>query len=549
MPFDGLVTRKVCDEFNEVLLYGKVDKIIQPNKNDVIVFIRNNRITYKLLLSINAENARTHITQDTSISNPIKPFNFCMVLRKYLVGSKLISISQVSNDRILNFTFENSNELGDKEIKTLVIEMMGKYSNIILISKTGTIVDSIKHIDFETSSVREVMPGRKYILPLTNDKLNPFSISEEIFSNRIHQASNLSSCFIGLSSLLNKENINSYTNFLDFINRETTPVIFTSGSEYIDFYFTPLTNYSTYMAFNSISEAIDTYYQNKIKKQALQSKKSNLLSIVNDLKNKLTKKLKIAEEKIESTKDMEDLRIEGELLSSNLYRILPYTKEIKLLNYYTNENTTIKLDENLSPSQNVQKIFKKYNKLKNTLNSCTLQKKQLQNELNYIDTLSFEIQMQAEIEDLYEIEEELQNQNFIKKQTLKKTSIKKPYLKFFYKGFDIFVGKNNIQNDNLTFSVANKKDLWFHVKNAPGSHTILKVNNETVIPTDVLEFAASLAAYYSKLKNSSKVEIDFTEVKNVKKIPGAKPGMVIYENYKTIYIKPNDGLQLYTSKE
>ena len=196
MPFDGLVTRKVCEELNNILLYGKVDKIIQPNKNDIILFIRNNRVNYKLLLSINAENARTHITQDTSISNPTKPFNFCMVLRKYLLGSKLISILQENNDRILNFTFENSNELGDKEEKNLIIEIMGKHSNIILTSKKGLIIDSIKHVDFETSSVREVMPGRTYILPLTQEKLNPFSVSEKDFNDRIHQGCSLSNSFI-----------------------------------------------------------------------------------------------------------------------------------------------------------------------------------------------------------------------------------------------------------------------------------------------------------------------------------------------------------------
>ena len=239
---------------------------------------------------------------------------------------------------------------------------------------------------------------------------------------------------------------------------------------------------------------------------------------------------------------METLKKQGELLQANLYKITPFSKEVTIEDYYNNcTPLTIKLDSTLTASQNIQKIFKKYNKLKNTLFACNSQKEQLQNELKYLESLVFEIQFQTTLESLEEIEEELSQGGFIKIQKSKKTSIKSTYLQFNYSGFTILVGKNNIQNDNLTFKVAHKSDIWFHVKNAPGSHTILKTNNEKQLSSNVLEFAASLAAFYSKLSSSSKVDIDYTEVRNVKKIPGAKPGMVIYENYKTIYIEPNDG--------
>jgi len=239
---------------------------------------------------------------------------------------------------------------------------------------------------------------------------------------------------------------------------------------------------------------------------------------------------------------VENLRKTGELLQANLYKIAPFSSEVTVEDYYNNcAELTIKLDSSLNASQNIQRIFKKYNKLKNTLLASLTQKEKLENELKYLESLIFEIGFQSTLENLEEIEEELILEGFIKTQRNKKITVKSTYLQFNYNGFNIFVGRNNIQNDNLTFKVAHKSDIWFHVKNAPGSHTILKTNNEKNISLDVLEFSASLAAFYSKLSNSSKVDIDYTEVRNVKKIPGAKPGMVIYENFKTIYIEPNDG--------
>ena len=540
MPFDGLVTRKICEEYNEKLINGKVDKIVEPSKDEIIFFVRNNKTTYKLLLSINAENARTNITNINNIINPAKPFNFCMVLRKYLLNARLISVVQIENDRILNFIFENSNELGDKEVKKLIIEIMGKHSNIILTTEKNTIIDSIKHVDFSMSSVREVMPGRKYILPLNQEKQNPFSVSKDVFYNLIEKKRSLSDNFSGISSILNfNDDLYNYENFINFIN-SYSPTLLYDKNELKDFYFNSL-NYENFKSYSSISEVIDLFFLNKINFQKINARKNNLLSIVNSNINKVQKKINIAEEKIKTTSDMENIRKKGELLQANIYKIEPYQSEITVEDYY-NDNlpVSIQLDKNLSASQNIQKIYKKYNKLKNTLIASINQKKILQNELNYLESLSFEIQLASNLEELSDIESELISEGFIKVQKNKKEIVKSTYLNFLYNRFNIFVGKNNVQNDKLTFSVANKSDIWFHVKNAPGSHTILKTNNLSV-PQDVLNFAASLAAFYSKLSNSPKVEIDFTTVKNVKKIPGAKPGMVIYENYKTIYIEPNDG--------
>lgn len=545
MPYDGLVTKNICNELSSILLEGKIDKIIQPNKDETLLFIRNNRVTYKLLLSANAENARAHITEVKSIENPTKPFNFCMVLRKYLLGAKLVNIFQPNNDRIINFTFENSNELGDKETKILIIEMMGKHSNIILTTENNTIIDSIHHIDFEISSVREVMPGRKYILPPSQDKQNPFSIKKADFDNILQSDNKLSAHFTGICTLVsNSLNISSYDEFNNFINHKVQPVVLLDNNIPKDFYFIDLPSNYNKKHFDSLSQAIDYFYTYKLENRKIESAKNELAHIVSKLVSKYEKNLEIVNKKIESTKDMEKLKIEGELLSSNLYKVKPFDKEITLDNYYTGCPITLQLNPNLTASQNLQSIFKKYNKLKNTLIACSKQKEELISALNYFESLFYEIHTQKYIEDLEEIKLELIEQGIIKKVSKKQKDMPSKPLEFDVSNYKVLIGKNNIQNDKLTFHIASKTDIWFHVKNAPGSHTILRLNNIDIdnVSYETLNQVASLAAYHSKLKNSPKVEVDYTLVKNVKKIPGAKPGMVIYENYKTLYVEPLESL-------
>lgn len=539
MPYDGLVTRKICSELTQKIIDGKVDKIVQPGKDEVVLFIHKNRETFKLLLSANAENARTHLTSDSFVS-PQKPFNFCMVLRKYLLGSKLLSIFQPNNDRILDFTFENSNELGDKEIKILTIEMMGKFSNIILMNMQKNIVDSIKHVDFEISRVREVMPGRAYELPLSNNKINPFNLTKETFDKLFEPEKNIATKLIGISSLAGKE-IYSFESFSKILAYSDSPVILSNEETFSDFYICPLKNsFKNYTETDSINEAVDLIFKNKRTKTLLENEKNVLGAVVSHLLSKSEKKLKLITEKIETTKEMEELKLKGELLSSNLYNVKPYSSEIILKNYYTDEDLTIELNPNLSPAENLQRIYKKYNKLKSTLMNCTTQKEQLCNDIAYFESLFFEIYTQKSALDLEEINQELLEQNLLKSSLSKKKppKISEP-LSFTFSEFEILVGKNNIQNDKLTFHIAKKNDIWLHVKNAPGSHTIIRVN-EKECPTEVLEKAAKVTAFHSKLKNSPKVDVDYTFVKNVKKIPGAKPGMVIYENYKTLYVEPDE---------
>lgn len=543
MPYDGLVTKNICTELSTLLLGGKIDKIIQPNKDETLLFIRNNRTTYKLLLSANAENARTHLTEIKNIENPLKPFNFCMVLRKYLIGAKLTNIFQPNNDRIINFTFENSNELGDKETKVLIIEMMGKHSNIILVTDTNTIIDSIRHIDFEISSIREVMPGRKYQLPPSQNKLNPFLVTKNEYDNTINSESKLSSNFTGICTFVsNAFNYLSFEEFSSFINKKSEPVVFLENNIPKDFYYIPLDIKYNVKKFDFLSQAIDYFYTYKLENKKIESAKNELAGTVSKLVTKYEKNLEIVNKKLESTKDMENIRIDGEILSANLYKIKPFDSEVTLDNYYTGKPIVIQLNPNLTASQNLQSIFKKYNKLKNTQIACSKQKEEITSALNYFESLFYEIYIQKYIEDLEEIKLELMDQGIIKKNTKKKKELPSKPLEFELGNYKVLIGKNNIQNDKLTFHIASKNDIWFHIKNAPGSHTILRLNNIPIdnVSYETLNLVASLAAFHSKLKNSSKVEVDYTQVKNVKKIPGAKPGMVIYDNYKTLYVEPND---------
>jgi len=527
MPYDGLVTRTIKNELSQLILLGKIDKIHQPSKDEVILHIRNNRINYKLLLSSNASNCRTHLTNYDK-PNPTRPFNFCMVLRKYLLGAKILNISQFSNDRILEFDFENINELGDKESKTLIIEMMGKHSNIILLNNNRNIIDSIKHVDFEMSSVREVMPGRPYEYPPIHDKVNPFETSHELTENN----------YIGIS-ILGFNEIKKI-GLSNLINTSPKPCIIYQAEKLVDFYFTvPTTLKNTNIkSFDTMSESIDEYYNTKLNLAALNSYKSELSQLISKLLNKTEKKLKIAQNKIKESSNLEEYKIKGELISANIYRIKPNEEKITLENFYDEyKPIELKLNPYITPAQNAQAYFKKYNKLKNTISACSLQEEELSNETKYLESILFSIDNANSREDLTLVKDELITSGYLKESKKKEKETTSSYLSFNYMGFEILVGRNNIQNDMLTFKVAMKNDIWLHAKNIPGSHTIIKTQNKEV-PNEVLEYAASLAALHSKAKNSPKVEIDYTKAVYVKKIHGAKPGMVTYTNFKTVYVEP-----------
>lgn len=565
MALDGIVLKTIIKELSENLLNGRVDKIYQPQKEEIIINIYGNQKNQKLLLTSNASFPRIHITE-ASKQNPTVAPNFCMVLRKHLGGARLLKITQPGFERICELHFETIDELMEKSMKRLIIEVMGKHSNIILVNQNNKIIDSIKHIDFSISSVREVMPAREYIYP-KSDKLNFNEIDLSSFICLCKKSESaieklLMDSFIGFSKLFSKEIctrldiesiipastldeiameklFNVINNFISL--KDLHPSVVYKNNIPSEFYIDNLASLKNNKQenFSTINIAIDKYYSYKDQSDSLTQRKNHILKTVNTLLEKHSKKLQIIKDRLKETKDYEQLKITGELISANIYRMQDGLEEITLENYYDNNNPIkILLNKYISPAQNAQKYFKLYNKAKSTYNTVSAQYEPCVNEIDYLNQVTYQIDAATSMHDLDEIYNELVSQKIIEMSKKSKPiqNIKSEPLQFNHLNFEILVGKNNVQNDRLTLKIANSNDIWLHTKSIPGSHVIIKTNNSEV-PDEVLHYAANLAALHSKGKNSSNIPVDYTKVKNVKKPSGAKPGMVIYENYKTLYVK------------
>ncbi|GAA0743657.1 Rqc2 family fibronectin-binding protein [Clostridium oceanicum] len=570
MALDGIFIHSLLDEIKNKILNGRVEKIAQPEKDEIILSIKNNRKTYKLSISASPVYPKINFTS-ISKKNPLKPPMFCMVLRKYLNSSKILSIKQLETDRIIFIDFESSDEMGFNSIYTLIVEIMGRHSNITLIRKRDSIImDSIKHITPDINSVRTLLPNIEYVYPPLSQKLNPLNFSFEEFKNYIKE-NNIditekcfSKIFIGISSqfskeiyfrLINKYNIeldlqnfnNIYNSLLEIFNllknKEFNYFLYSKDNKVKDFYCFKLTNLSGFnqINFDSPSDLVETFYYKKDKADRLNSKSSNLQRLINLNVDRCTKKIKILNKNLDDCAKKDKFKIKGELLTANIYLLKKGLEKIEVLNYYTNETETIKLDPNKTPSENVQKCFKKYNKLKKAEVASKEQIELAKEELLYLNSVSTNLANVDTYEDIEDIKKELIQTKYIKlkKQDKKKKKKSKPMHLISSDDIDLYVGKNNFQNDYLTLKFANKHDIWLHTKDIPGSHVIIK-NFTGEIPDTTLEEAANLAAYYSKGKSSNKVAVDYTEVKNVHKPNGAKPGRVIYYTNKTIYIDPKE---------
>lgn len=572
MALDGIFIHSILQELKSKLLGGKVEKVNQPEKDEIILTIRNEKTLYKLLISSSSIYPKIHIT-DKNKKNPLQPPMFCMILRKYLNSSKLINISQLDTDRVIFLDFQSLNELGFDNIYTLVIEIMGKHSNITLIRKKDTIImDSIKHITPEINSIRSLFPGIKYIFPPISNKLNPFCYKREEFKHVLQNMKFLdnksfSKIFTGVSTSFSKELYHMLSELklseLDIFKESTITVLhgfcskifskfknnefyfayYTKDGKMKDFYCSKLTYLKDCVEvhYSTPSKLIDDFYYEKDKADRLNSKSSDMQKLININLERCNKKIKILMENLKDCKNKDTYRIQGELLTSNIYNIHKGDSKIKVQNYYSNilEYITIKLDINKTPSENIQSYFKKYNKLKKTEKAAEEQLKIAKEEIEYLNSVLINIKNSDSYDHIEEIKRELMETGYIKfkKSTnKKKTKAFKPAKFISSDGIEIYVGKNNLQNDYLTLKFADKRDLWFHTKNTAGSHVIVK--NFGKVPDKTLEEAASLAAYYSKARNSSKVAVDYTEVRNMHKPNGAKPGMVIYYSNKTIYITP-----------
>lgn len=579
MPIDGVVVRNIVWELNDKLLGGRIDKVSQPETDEVILTIRNGRENYRLLLSSSPNYPRVHIT-NANKQNPINAPLFCMVLRKHLQGGRIVKIEQYNLDRIIKIYVECYDELGSLSNKIIFCEIMGRRSNIVLVNESnGIVVDSIKHLTEDMSSYRQLLPGLKYKYPPSQEKLEPLNFDMDAFKGRMENCAPdaklgkfIASTFDGISLFAAKEichgaglseNISvssldepfrkklmdSLTEFINkiYFNR-FNPCIFYDGEEMYDFYSFPL-NYLEPMdaaAMPSISETIEHYFSNRDKSDRIRQRSADILKIINTNLSRCYKKLSIQDEKLKECSQKDKWKLYGDLIMMNLHGIKKGDSKALVPNYYDEAQpiTEIPLDMLLTPVENAQKYYKKYNKDKTAEHTVSEQRSENLEEIQYLEGQLVNLQNCTEDSEIEEIRNELISLRYIKNR--KKTASKrkeqsKPIHYLSSEGIDIYVGKNNVQNDYLTLKFASPRDIWMHTKEIPGSHVIVKTDGRAV-GADTLHEAAMLAAYYSKAKSSSNVPVDYTERKNVKKPSGAKPGMVIYYTNRTIYITPDKKL-------
>lgn len=541
MSFDGFFLHHLTKELQEELLYGRIQKVNQPFERELVLTIRNNRQNYKLLISAHPVFGRIQTTK-AELPNPQIPNTFTMIMRKYLQGAVIENITQIENDRILEIAFSNKNEIGDHIKVTLIIEIMGKHSNIILIDKSeNKIIESIKHIGFSQNSYRTILPGSTYIAPPQTDASNPFTIVDEklfeILQTEDLSPKNLQRLFQGLgrdtaSQLAAQLTDNKLKQFRTFFAQSCQPNL-TENSFAAVLFSDSLQN------FHTLSEVMDYFYQEKAERDRIAQQASDLIHRVQNELDKNRKKLAKQEKELSDTDNAEEFRQKGELLTTFLSLVPNNQDRVELDNYYTGQKITIALDKALTPNQNAQRYFKKYQKLKEAVKHLTGLIEETKQSIHYFESVEYSLS-QANMDEIEDIREELVQAGFMKRRsTDKRHKRKKPeqYLASDGKTI-IMVGRNNLQNDELTFKMAKKGELWFHAKDIPGSHVLIKdnLNPSDEVKTD----AAELAAYYSKARLSNLVQVDMIEAKKLNKPTGGKPGFVTYTGQKTLRVTPTE---------
>lgn len=576
MALDGIVIANMVKEMNETILGGKINKIAQPEADELLLTIKNNKTQYRLLISAGASLPLIYFTQQNKPS-PMTAPNFCMLLRKYIGSGKFTKIWQPGLERIIHFEIEHLNELGDLCKKDLIVEIMGKHSNIIFCDDKSMILDSIKHVGAHMSSVREVLPGRSYFIPATQEKLDPLTITEQDFRDSVCKkpmplAKALYMTLTGISplaaeeicyrsSLESSQSANSlseleqthlYHIFSLIMNdvREGnfTPNILFHGKEPVDFSSIEMTQYQDFTAqvYPSISEVLESYYAVKNTLTRIRQRSADLRRIVQTALDRDRKKYDLQLRQLKDTDKREKYRINGELINAYGYGLEPGAKKLEALNYYTNEMVTIPLDPTLTPQENAQKNFDRYNKLKRTYEALSSLILETRDAIEHLESISTALDIALSEEDLVQIKEELTQYDYIRrKYTGKKVRItSKPFHFLSSDGYHMYVGKNNYQNEELTFKFATGNDWWFHAKGAPGSHVIVKNPSGGEMPDRTYEEAARLAAHYSSNSKAEKAEIDYVQKKHVKKVNGKMPGFVIYHtNYSMVIDSDISGIE------
>lgn len=560
MAFDGITVACMAHELNKNLAGGRISKIAQPETDELLLTVKSQAGNFRLLLSASASLPLVYLTASNKPS-PLTAPNFCMLLRKHISGGRIISVTQPSLERVLRFEIEHLDEMGDLCRKYLIVEIMGKYSNIIFCSDKDQIIDSIKHVSAQISSVREVLPGRPYFIPETQEKENPLTVSEEAFVSAVRsKATKLSKALYtsmtgispvaaeeivsrasldsdrAASSYEQEELIHLYRTFRRYLEPLTEgacePSIYYEGKTPVEFSCLPLSIYDNCRreVFSTVSEVLETYYAEKNTLTRIRQKSTDLRRIVQTALERNVKKYDLQAKQLKDTEKREKYRIYGELINTYGYNVKPGSKSFQALNYYTGEEITIPLDPQIPVQDNAKKYFDKYGKLKRTSEAVTTLLKETGDEIEHLKSIQTSLDIALQEEDLAQIREELIQSGYIHKRPSGNKKVKitsKPFHYVSSDGFDMYVGKNNLQNDELTFQFAKGNDWWFHAKGAPGSHVIVQTNGQE-LPDRTFEEAARLAAYYSSNRNAEKVEIDYVEKKHVKKPNGAKPGFVVY---------------------
>ncbi|HHV09119.1 MAG TPA: fibronectin/fibrinogen-binding protein [Clostridiales bacterium] len=578
MAFDGVVIANVIKELRDTFYGGRISKIAQPEKDELILTVKGaSRSQHKLLISAGAGLPLIYLTENTKPS-PMTAPNFCMLLRKHLNSAKILDIYQPGLERIINFKLEHLDEMGDLRVKYLIVELMGKHSNIIFCDENMKIIDSIKRVNQFISSVREVLPGRDYFIPATSEKYDPLSITYELFRDTILQkpmpvGKALYNGLTGISPLLANEichrasidaqeptgalgeaaGLHLYKNLERFMEKvkagSFSPNIVSKDGIPVEFSSVILTSYSGYdiQEYASISALLEAFYSTKNAVARIRQKSFDLRKIVSNAIDRTTKKYDLQLKQLQDTEKRDKFKVYGELLTAYGYGLEPGAKVLNTVNYYNNEEISIPLDPTMTPMENAKHYFEKYNKLKRTFDALSKQIQETREEMEHLDSIKTALDIATEEDDLTALKQELTEYGYIrrrftsgskkleKKASMKKSGAKsKPFHYVSSDGFHMYVGKNNYQNDELTFHFADGGDLWFHAKKIAGSHVIVKAEGKE-LPDRTYEEAARLAAYYSSARDADKVEIDYTLKKNVKKPAGGKPGFVVYyTNYSMV---------------
>ncbi len=573
MALDAALLALAARELKQTLLDAKIDKIFEPTRDEVVITLRTRTDTFKLLLSARSGSARACLTQDT-FENPAVPPSFCMLLRKHLTGGRLVDLRVEQGDRLVFFEFQCTNEMGDLVRNILAVELMGRYSNLVLV-QDGRIIDALKRVDFEDSQIRQLLPGLAYTLPQKPNKPDLFAVSSAglvaaACQKDLPVADALMRSCAGVGPVVCREAafraLGESAAQADMLSEsEKTALIAAIDSikaDYeaggkpclacdetgkpVEFSFTALTQYGEQRLthYDSFSTMLEGYYSTKDRAERLRQKSKDLAKTVKNLHERAIRKQAARKEELAQSGKADQLRLYGELLQANLWAVDKGMRSVQVLNYYDGQTIEIPLDARLNGVGNAQKYFKEYKKKQTAAKMLKKLLEEGEREIEYLGTVLYEVETATGEQALGEIRAELKSQGYLKYYKIRDKK-QKPADFYRYRssdGFLILVGRNNLQNDKLTLHTARGKDLWFHVKDAPGSHTVVMSEGKD-IPLTTQNEAAMLAVVHSSLAGGAKVAVDYTEVKNIRKTGDLKPGMVLYEKYETGYITPEEGIE------